>query len=251
MGLIGNYNLISKSPSRFLAGTTVSADRSNFSKPGSLKNRFVCSAGPDCALLRFTQIPNGYNGSSCWAMGITDGGIGSNTVLYSILSTNSANFAGGKNAEVLITGAITVSNADLALVVSLVGALTGAGLLAASSAGILQAAAAVTGHILVSNAGLGAIVDTLASIYGSGLISNAELSNSARLITMAVNASISTSGAVLTALGSIESDILPYTELSPESLAAAVWNKSVLDELDAGTYGKLMKQLKALISAGL
>ena len=65
------------------------------------------------------------------------------------------------------------------------------------------------------------LLGALAGMFGSGAI-------------------VTSSEGTLTAYGALSGDITPYTELSPEGLAAAVWNSSLADYQVSGTAGKAL-----------
>jgi len=247
MALLGNYSVISKSPGRFMSGTTVSGDRANFNKSSNARNIYS-----NTVINKKNAVPNGYLPPASWVIPQKAGGMASYTALTSTGTFENSNLAGGINilADTL-TGYLSVTSIGQ-LVASLTSTVTGHGILDLPTIlGILQASSTVTASGLITNAALSLLAFKTANFTGVLAISEGDLTN-ASLLAVA-----NLTGGIVTTLGELEAnalmtaDILPYTELSPQSLANAVWGKNLLDELDAGTYGKLLKQLKAMIAAGL
>lgn len=205
MALIGNYSLIHKSPGRFSSGATISQVRSNFSKPGSLKNSYM-SFG------KLTAYPVGYSAPYAWSLPMTAGGMSSFTLSSGSASYN-ADLAGGRNLESSVALSITKTNAQLDQIVTFVAsALLQLSTSADMNAAVQLQASAVLA--ITTDANIGAIVDSLASS------------------SMAV-----TPVAVLTALAHMNAEAGGPTELSPEGLAAAVWSSDISGISDAGTAG--------------
>jgi hypothetical protein len=202
MALIGNRSVLHKSPGRFLSGTVASIERSGFSKAGMLANRFQAMS------LILGGIPTGHLAPSSWALPRTAGALSAvNSADFSI-AAGSLNLAEGRNIAGDTTITFSLPNADLQLVVSASGDATITFSQSALLAGALSADGSATITFNVGTATLGALIDAVAS------------------------ASFSLTGAATaTALGELAGDITPFTELSPESLAASVGNL-VID----GTY---------------
>ena len=143
------------------------------------------------------------------------------TVIYIIHATNEwkvqPNLAGGINIESDLTGEGTISNANLALILSAVATLSGVGTLTAAITGKLEASADLAGSGDVTGA-LGALASAVCSMIGTGTISSADMR----------------------AIANMSCDITPFTTLSPENLAAAVWNAIAADFNDSGTMGNKM-----------
>lgn len=225
--LLGNYSVLHKSPGRYLSGSTVSDAPGNFGKSGPSRNRFYgCE---DNGFRERCSVPDGYRPPYCWIIAQKDGGLGSFQQISGSGAVAAANLAGGLNADAALIGLGGVANADLALIVSAVALLTGTGTItSAAIAGKLEAAATLAGAGSVSGA-LGALASAVAAILASGA---------------------TTAG--IAATGEVAASITPFTALSPESLAANVWN-SVADSFAAtGTMGQKMARLEELYAlAGL
>lgn len=130
----------------------------------------------------------------------------------------------------------------------------GSGALAASGDRGVNGIAALTGTGTIAATG-GLIVAAVAALAGTGALSgaaNATLAATAALSgSGSLTGSIGALGGVIAALagtgtlaagsyatGTLDADILPYTELSPQSLAAAVWSALAAANNDTGTMGE-------------
>ena len=214
MGILGNYSVIHKSPGRFMSGAANVVNRASFSKSGMLRNRFY-------SLANFSAIPNGYVHPYSWSMAQESGGMASYMLINASVS-NSSNLAGGINVNAAITGNIEITTASLGLIVQLVAAILGNGSLNAPTiAGVLTGSSSLSASGNLNTPLLGAIQDAVASIIASGAISEAQLQ----------------------AIASISADILPYTELSPQGLASAVWGTNVENGMNT------LESLKIMLSA--
>lgn len=202
-----------------MSGTTVSADRSNFGKQGALLNRFSVSEEP---MLKFTAIPDGYTPPYSWGMPRISGGLASHTLLTAAIS-GTGTASGGKALTAALSAAITLTNGDLGLIVSLLAAISASGTLTnaelAATAGL---SAAISASGTITDAQLGAVVSMLSSLSASGTLS---LDNFAT--------------------ANMEADISSVTELSPSSLANAVWNSVLSEYPDVGTAGKTLNDAGA------
>lgn len=202
-------------PGRFLAGaggglsgstwvTTTASPRA-----GSLRGR-DSGALPDTA-----AVPTGYRNGGGWSLPRVGGELAATTTVVGEASVSDTNLAGGLNAEAELAGAGSLS-AALALIVQAVAALSGVGSLSAAAVGKLEAAATLAGSGSISGA-LAALAGAVCEIVGSG-----------------------TAAATARAQGNMAADLTPFTELSPQSMAAAVWNAFVADFQAAGTMGLLL-----------
>lgn len=218
MALIGNYNLIAKSPGQFRSGTTVSSDASNYSKTGSIRNIYAGEAD----VAKFNSAPSG---GTAWLMAQTDGGLATFTSLIADISGTDALLASGINVDASLTAAIAITDAQLDQIVDLIASITGSisttDALLAAVAGLQ---ASITASMSVTEAQLGAIISMIASLTAIGQFTSAD-----DFATAEIGAEISS-----------------VTELSPQSLAAAVW-ASVID----GTYSaEDVLRVLAAVAAG-
>lgn len=214
MGLVGNYNVLSKSPGLQFAGTKVSCDRSNMGKSGASRNRFQVFA-------RFASTPLGYVPPYTWSPAQGDGGMASFTRIGMQLD-GGAQASGGVNVGASITGTVVVTSAQLGLIVQAVAALTAAGTIAPfGMTGIIAAAASLSATGTMTPAVLGALASSLASL----------------------TAMLTATASTMRAVGNMTADILPYTALSPEALARAVWSENLATYAASGSAGKKVNDL--------
>lgn len=210
--LLGNCSVLNKSLARFSNGTAtagayVGNTRSNYKNPSVLRSR-------DIAIGLKSSQWDGYGHGSAFVVSRSSGGLAAHTTIdgqASILAT----LLEVKLAIASLSGNGQISNAALSMLSPIESALSGSG--------------------QISSAALLAISNLLATFDGSGVISSANLSANIPIASTLIG-----SGAVvanLTGIGRLGADIVPYTELSPESLAAAVWNAILADYNEAGSAG--------------
>lgn len=216
--LLGNIQRLLISPGRFFGGTSLSDERANFNNPGDERNLFIGQAFISPA----GGQPNGVRHPYTWTMPKGDGGMASFNNASGDVIAFLANLAGGLNAEADLTGVGEFSNAVLQLVVS--------------------AAASINSDGQITSANLLATLAAVASLEGTGTFEGDIIA-----LANAVAALAGTSGqdVLLTAQGALTSDITPFTELSPENLAAAVWNSLAATYTDPGTLGKALQDASA------
>jgi len=219
VALLGNYSVLNKNPGRALAGSTVSDSRGSWNKSGANRNRYVSPEGFDPT----ASVPNGYNPPGSWQIAITSGGISTYTLITGAGDLTSGNLAGGKNATADLTGSGAITDATAALVVSAVATLTGTGAITAAAANaVLEAVATLTGTGTVTSA-LTALGNAVATLTGTGTVTP-----------------------VINATGELAADLTPFTDLSPQSLAAAVWGAVAAGYDDPTTFGGQAAFLYAL-----
>lgn len=228
MALLGNRTVLNKSAATFRNGTATAGayaanSLSNYNQSGRNRNIY-CNAGEQ-TINRANAVPLGYTHPYNWVMPQKSGGMASFKHLSASLS-EALNIAGGKNADAALSASITLSNADMGLIVSLVANLAASiSVTDASLAAILNMVAdtlSATGTLTPPT--LGAIASVLADLTANGTISSASMNNSAGFMT---------------------ADITPYTELSPQTLAAALLNSILADFNDAGTVGEALNNVGA------
>jgi hypothetical protein len=184
--------------------------RTNFGKSGAVRGRFAGWA----AYSALAATPNGYLTPYAWVLPVKPGGIASYTIVGGIGTVSAANAAAGKNATADLTGSGDITAAVAQLVVSAVAALTASGdITAADARAFLNAAADLTGSGILT-ATPGALGDALASLAGVGALTP-----------------------TVRATGTLVADLTPFTELSPQSLASAVWDALADDHTDTATLG--------------
>ena len=174
--------------------------------------------------------------------------------------TPSPTLSGALEAAASLSGSGTISAATLAAVVDITASLVGVGdISSASMAGVLSAVASLSGSGEITAANLAGVLLATATLTGVGTLTppqldgiwamSADLSGSTSLLAgiTAIGHAVAnltgegaltlTSGAVP---GYMEAEITPFTELSPQNLAAAVWNSLVATFQEAGSMGEAM-----------
>lgn len=178
-------------------------------------------------------------------------------------STVSANLASVLLAYASISSSGTVS-ASLGALFGAEAILSGTSAISAIIAAALETSATLSGSGVIVSAAVMSLLEAAASISGSSTHS-ADISATGNIIS-ALSGSSSFTGAVtalailaqtlngsgsvveadLRALASLTATITPFTELSPQSLAAFLWN-SVADEYnESGTFGERLNFLYVL-----
>jgi hypothetical protein len=138
-----------------------------------------------------------------------------------------------------LVGIGTISQADMAGVLSAVASLSGSGnITTATLAGAILATATLAGGGDITPPQLDGIWDMQASLGGSGtVLANIQAIGHAVAELIGSGTATLTSGATP---GWMEADITPFTELSPQNLAAAVWNSLVATFQEAGSMGEAL-----------
>lgn len=218
MSLIGNYAVISKTPGRFLSGTSLSGDRANYNKSGMDRNKFLSMAS-------FMAVPNGYTPGYAFTPAQKAGGLASYKNLEATVSETTLYLVSGINIQAALDAAIALTNGDLAQIVGLLADLSASiGVTDAQLAAVAGLAADISASMSITDAQLGAIVSLVAALSAQGYVSTAD-----DLATADMSANITS-----------------VTELSPTSLANAVWAKLV----DGSYSAEEVIALLASVAAG-
>jgi hypothetical protein len=208
----GNYSLLSKMPVRFLGGSTLAGDRSNFNKTAADRNSFVGAFPPQGG------EPNGYSWPYAWNNSVKNGALATYTGVAGTSAIGSS-LVVAKLSVANLSGTSTI-NASVNVLIELAAMLVGTGNVVAQVAAVSKMVAAITSSGTVS-AGLSAAVQMISSASGVGAID-----------------------AVMRGFGSLSSDISPFTDLSPENLADAVWAYQKTDATTTGSMGVELKKAK-------
>jgi hypothetical protein len=216
--LIGSYSVLNKSCARFTNGTSTAGayagqTKSNFRSPSVIRSQDVYWPSK-------SSFPSGYNVGSSIRISRSSGEISSFTTI-----SGSTEVLGVlwevKLLESPISGVGTINEAQLSLLSPLDSALSGSG--------------TITEAILLATSGLAS------SLSGDGSIS-AQLSSIVPLATtLGGSCSLSVS---LNGIGRLEADITPFTDLSPEGLAA-----SLLDNSDIESGYSLREAMRLVMSS--
>lgn len=211
MGLKQNTSILAQLPLRQLGGG-VAGIRSMWGR-AELRNQSAGEGIPS----ELAGIPSGHLAPSSWVLPYKPGAMSSFTSCVVQFSTSTPTLAAGRNIDGNTTVTFTVNPADGQLVVSAVGSTSVAFTAAANLAGALSAQGAASFAFTVPNATLGAIVNAQGSAP----------------ITWSLSATPR-------AIGNLSGDITPFTELSPQSLADAVWSALANAYTASGTMGELL-----------
>lgn len=169
------------------------------------------------------SVPDGARPPVAWVMARKAGGLSSHNEALPQFTVGSLTLAAGRNIEAVSAVTFTLPDAELQLVVSASGEAAIVFTVGANLAGSMAAAGSAAVAFTVGTPTLGALADLTATT------------------SMAF-----TVGVVARALGHLEGDITPFTELSPQSLAEAVWQRVV----EAGFTAEQMLRIIASYAAG-
>ncbi|HPL78875.1 MAG TPA: hypothetical protein PKY40_07725 [Burkholderiaceae bacterium] len=226
--LLGNYSVLNKSPGRFLGGSTTSVQvtvPSNWQKSGAGRNSLYVSQ--TTAALVLYAIPSGNYAGKTWMLPQKTGEMESrNDAVISVSATASG--ALGVNIDGLSSAVFGVPNADLQLVVSASGSASAIFSQTGALAGALSASGSSAFSIAVPSVLLGAIVNAIGP-------ATATLSGTA----------------TPSAIGNLAGDITPYTELSPQNLASAVWSTVIEAGFTADQILRILSAHAAGAATGL
>jgi hypothetical protein len=161
-----------------------------------------------------SSVPEGaFQSRACLIAPIIGGGLSSANNAIDIQFTQSGNVLAGGPMEGAATFALTGDGS-----LSLITGLAGDAFMTWTQTGALSLTIGLSG-------------DLIASMTGSGALSMLVPISGDALATM-------TGAADLKGYLALAGDITPFTELSPENLAAAVWNSLAASYNDTGTMGE-------------
>ena len=209
MALKQNTTLLAQLPLRQIGGSP-GTFRSMWSR-GDRMNQSVGQGIPS----ELAGIPYGHLAPSSWVLPYQAGAMSSFTQCVVTVTPGTLNLAAGRNLSGSTTVTVTVDPAAGQLIVSAVGSTSITFALSGQLAGALSAVGSTAVTVTVNNATLGAIVDAVG----------------ATLVQI-------TTSATPRATGNMVGNITPFTELSPQNLAAAVWSALASAYNDAGTMGE-------------
>lgn len=221
--LRANNSRLSVTPAKLRSGVTTIAGGglmvayNNQNLPGASRSRF----GSLALEAPFGSMPEGYVHPYAWILPQKAGSLKVSPAAEAVF-TPSANLNIGRPLASAVTVDFTTS-ANLDMVVAFSGDITVAFTTAGSLDGIVNLSADTTAAFSVD-----ASLDMLVSIAGA--------------ITVTFSPSANQTG-----ITSLEGSVSPFTELSPENLARAVWNAQVTNHLESGSTGAA---LNAAGSAG-
>lgn len=216
--LVGNgARLHASNPMLQLAAPLVgSVERAAWHQAGPRRNFWAGNATVvgGSSIANKYGFPSGVRHPLSWCMSPKAGGMSARYEL-GITTSNTGAGALGRNLEGSIAVTLTNANASLQLIVNGSGAIS----VAVTNSGNLRGALYASGTSAVTVTNANATLGALAGLFG------------ATTITVTPSATPQAKGWMIGA-------ITPYTELSPESLATAVWSKSAAEANAVGTMGE-------------
>lgn len=203
-------------PNRMFSGVTTVAGGHRTENIGSFgRNNWFAGWHTVSGETNRSAIPNGARHPIAWLPPMKSGGLSSHNEGDFAFALGSLNVAQGRNLAGDTSFAFSLPDAQLQLVVSASGTATITFTPGATLAGALSASGESAVTFSLPAATLGAVVNAIAT----------------------AGVTFSPAGLV-NAIGHIAGSITPFTELSPENLAAAVWNAAATENNAAGTMGE-------------
>ena len=219
--LVGNYSNFNKLPLKYIGnggvnnfGAIQSGNQSNFVQSGRVRSRMM--QDDTTVALELYSLPNGSYPSLTWFIPQQAGQIGSSNQIYGN-GVSAGNLAGGLPSDANLTGAGDITNGNLTLIAQLIASLTGAG-------DVTPPPELLGTLFMVSNqlTGAGAVAATLTAFAEV----QADLTGAGSLAVVPY------------ATGELAANITGQSELSPQSLAAAVWSALAAQFNVNGTMGQ-------------
>lgn len=183
---------------------------------GERSNIFATNASYDAK----SGVPNGYLAPASWRLPQKPGGLSSHNIIRHDYTLTAAG-ARGVNGEAALTLTFSLFG-DGQTVVSGESAIAWSMTVAGNAVATLNAEAAITGAWTVAST-IGALASMSAAVPVTWTLAE-----------------------TLTATGHMEASISTYTELSPENLANAVWQRVI----EAGYSAEEVLRIIAAVSAG-
>lgn len=236
--LIGNGTVVNKHPGRVFTSPAI---WQGGVKTGAMRGRFFGATESSNYMSKLESSPSGYRPPYSWLMAQYDGGLGSTQIIRGQGLISSFNLAAGLSASSGLTGSGTINFAEGSLILQAISAILGTGsVYYAALTGNGNFTGGLTGYGSINSASAGAItgLQAVAGLTGYGFVVGqiGALSGAIAGLTGYGFASVSTE----TGVGSISADIVPFTELSPQSLAAAVWDSIASEYNTSSTMGNKM-----------
>lgn len=215
MGLKQNTTILAQLPLRQFGGLPAQM-RSMWGRT-DLRNMTVGEGIPT----ELAGIPAGHYAPSSWRLPYQAGQLSAFTFRGATFS-GSLSMAAGVNLDGSSTFTFTVGPSQLELVVSATGSTSFAFTVSGNAAAVLQAVGAINVAFTVGPSTLGA---------ESGVFGNSTFTFSGT--------------ATPRADGNISGAVTPFTELSPQSLAAAVWDALLANHTTVGSAGYALGNVSA------
>lgn len=214
--LIGNYSVYNKSCGSFFGNASQTTSVGIFGKTNSNRNKFL-------SFDQKNSVPWGYGINYSWTLAQKSGGMASDSFIDGLTTTNITLY-GGYGLSSSIYGSSQITQAILNLIVSALATLSGFSSLSSDIVGKLEAASTIA-----ASGNLTSSIQALANVVAD--------------ITSGSNTNFNVS-----AIASISANVTPFTELSPASLAAAVWNALASEFTENGTMGYQLNKIEQLES---
>jgi len=134
-----------------------------------------------------------------------------------------------------LSGSAHITSAEVISVLLADAIINGSSSLVADPTALLEAESVINGTSSLNIDITGLLPEFASSISGSGTIVANILSIAHMVSTLIGNSSLDITSS---AIGDMSADITPFTELSPQSLAAAIWNSVASAYNESGTLGE-------------
>lgn len=199
-------------------------------------NRFI----GDAALYKGSGTPSGYSPMYAWYPNRQSGGMGSRYQVIGAAGTGTSKLYAGRSMPVRITAQATLTATGIRIFVeNMLSELIGEGTL--NPTGTLLAGAVcllgIIGEGTLDAELIGRLDAAMVDIGGSSDVVSALGAIGGMVADIIASA---TTEATPFAIGSMETSIMSYSTLSPENMAAAVWNAIAADFNKTGTTGKTL-----------
>lgn len=181
-------------------------------RPEVMRSYFSPESNPNLEQNKRDSFPCASAPPYSFVLG-NNGGLLSSTTTVNGLASSISGLALGKTCDSFIAGTGNFTS-SLSLITQIACSILGSGILSASLTGKVEMAASLIGSGDITGA-LNLIANVVATINGSGTLSGNLRGDSF-----------------------MSADILPYTELSPENLANAVWEALAAAHNNPGTMGE-------------
>lgn len=250
--ILGNIDQLSFNPYRSLGHFSVQ----NNLRPSSwhLSHFPDTSDTATITAMKKACFPTGTQPPYSWLLAPKGGEMSSTTAISGSGSITSG-MASGKALEATMDGVGTISDASMALVTSMIAILSGSGTLSGSMVGTIQMASDLAGSgDLTASAKL--IAGIIGELSGSGTLTSDLKGKLAMEADIYVNESTATVNQIVSAVWSALAADFNESGTMGEKLNGAgnagdPWTTDLSGYTTNGTAGKIVKQIKAIASAGL
>ena len=250
MALLGNYSVILKNPATFIGGTQVSNCRSAFNSMAQNRQRYYPETSGGLPLT--TALPEGYLHPNAWMMP------------YEIGSMTTTNLNGTSTITIIgvtgLEGTVAMAGTGLleatgGLLAGIEVSMSGSGNLNALGGGLLGAIVTMAGIGALSGI-IGATAGMIVEMDGVGTLSASPKGTGEMVIEIFVNESQATVEQIVAAVWSALAAEYNVSGTMGEKLNGAgsagdPWTTDLSGYNTSDTAGKIVKQIKSLVQAGL